>query len=117
MRSLHCVGCPLSFITVRLPSLLFSVATCSQVYSSMKPTTKLVIVVSVMCLVMRLAVAGTAIGVQYNSDINDEKDTLQHGLRLVLNAIEGFTVTESRQEMVASDFLYASFTHRSECSI
>eukprot|EP00906_Rhabdomonas_costata_P020559 RCo029945 len=69
-----------------------------QVFGVMKPTTKLVLVVAVMSLVMCLAVAGTAIGVNFINSIHIQEETLKKELRLVLNAVESFTVTQARQQ-------------------
>eukprot|EP00906_Rhabdomonas_costata_P020157 RCo029292 len=69
-----------------------------ELYSTMKPTTKLVLVMAVMTLVMCVAVAGTAIGLNVDSAIRNQQDGMQRELELVQNAVESFTVTQARQQ-------------------
>ena len=66
----------------------------------MKPTTKLVISVVVMSLIMAMAVAGTAIGLNWSSTMAMKEEQLLRELDIVHRALESFTVTQSRQNAV-----------------
>eukprot|EP00906_Rhabdomonas_costata_P017614 RCo025427 len=74
-----------------------------EVYEKrMKPTTKLVISVVVMSLVMALAVAGTAIGLSWSSTMTLKEKQLQHELTLVHHALNSFTVVQARETVLAN---------------
>eukprot|EP00906_Rhabdomonas_costata_P021337 RCo030988 len=74
-----------------------------EVYENrMKPTTKLVISVVVMSLVMALAVAGTAIGLNWSNTMAMKEEELLEELANMHHALDSFAVTQARQKVLSN---------------
>eukprot|EP00906_Rhabdomonas_costata_P001085 RCo001634 len=68
----------------------------------MKPTTRLLIVIVVIALVIALSVAGLAIGLSWAADVQSQKDALRKELDLVMAAVQSFSVTQGQAQEAKS---------------
>eukprot|EP00906_Rhabdomonas_costata_P001084 RCo001633 len=68
----------------------------------MKPTTRLLLVIIVIALIIALSVVGLAIGLSWVADMQSKNDALQKELDLVMSAVQSFSVTQAQAQEVAA---------------
>ena len=66
----------------------------------MKPTTRLLLVIVAISLVIAVGVAGLAIGLNWVSDMQTQNDSLRRELDLVMAAVQSFSVTQAQAQQV-----------------
>ena len=66
----------------------------------MKPTTRLLLAVVAISLVIALSVAGLAIGLSWAENMQIQNDTLRRELDLVMSAVQSFSVTQAQAQEV-----------------
>eukprot|EP00906_Rhabdomonas_costata_P001083 RCo001628 len=68
----------------------------------MKPTTRLLLVIIVIALIIALSVVGLAIGLSWVADMQSKNDALQKELDLVMSAVQSFSVTQAQAQEAES---------------
>eukprot|EP00906_Rhabdomonas_costata_P012209 RCo017438 len=64
----------------------------------LKPTTRLLLVIVLIALVVALSVVGLAIGLSWVADMQSQNEALQKELDLVMSAVQSFSVTQAQAQ-------------------